>query len=121
MCSSDLAVGGLPMGAIELGIGASVLVLGAMIGIGRRAPLPLVFAAVGFFGSMHGYAHGSEMPRIADPLVFSAGFLTGTASLHLAGVLIGEVARQYRTGIPVLRAAGVGVAGLGGLFLLGIA
>ena len=103
------------------GIAASVLVLGAMIAAGRRAPLPVVMAAVAFFGSMHGYAHGVEMPRIAAPLLFSAGFLTGTASLHLIGVLIGEVARQYRAGLTTLRAAGVAVAGLGGLFLLGIA
>lgn len=115
-----IGIAGLPMTLVELGIAGSVLVLGAMIGIGRRAPTLAVMAGVAFFGSLHGYAHGVEMPRIAAPLLFSAGFLTGTATLHLIGVLIGEVARQYGRGLHALRVAGSVVALLGVLFLLGI-
>lgn len=115
-----ISYGGIPMAGIELGISLSVLVLGLMIAIGRSAPVLAVMAGVAFFGSLHGYAHGVEMPRIAAPLLFAAGFLTGTATLHLIGVLIGEVARQYRRGLPVLRLVGSGVAGLGALFLGGV-
>lgn len=116
-----LLSGAIPMVLIELGIGASVVVLGAMIALARRAPLYATMAAVAFFGSLHGYAHGVETPTVAEPALYAAGFLLGTAVIHLAGVLIGEVARQYRAGIHVLRGAGVGIALLGALFVTGLA
>lgn len=115
-----LVTGAIPMEMIELGIAASVLVLGGMIAVARRIPVLAVMAGVAFFGSLHGYAHGVETPTIAEPAQYAAGFLLGTAGIHLAGVLIGEVARQYRAGIPVLRTAGGGIAVLGVLFLAGV-
>ena len=112
--------GGIPMAWIELGIAGSVLVLGAIIALGRRLPVLVAMAAVGFFGTMHGYAHGVETPAIAEPLLYALGFLSGTATIHLAGVLIGEVALKYRAGVPVLRASGGAIALMGALFLVGV-
>jgi urease accessory protein len=112
--------GGIPLEAIELGIGLSVLVLGAIIALGGRLPVLAAMAAVGFFGFMHGYAHGVETPSIAEPVLYSIGFLSGTATIHLAGVLIGEVAKQYRAGIPVLRGSGGVIAVMGAVFLFGV-
>lgn len=105
---------------LELGIGASVLVLGVAIALGRRLPVLPVMAAVAAFGSLHGFAHGIETPKIADPALYAGGFLLGTALIHLAGVLIGEVSRQYERGLTVLRAGGAAFAVIGGMFLLGV-
>lgn len=111
---------GIPMEFIELGIAASVLILGAVIALGRRLPVPVAMAAVGFFGFLHGYAHGVETPAIADPIPYALGFLAGTAAIHVAGVLIGEVALKYRAGVPALRTSGAVIAMMGVLFLAGV-
>ncbi|MFM2106919.1 MAG: nickel uptake transporter HupE [Chloroflexota bacterium] len=116
-----LVVSGIPMGAVELGIGGSVLLLGAIIAAGRRLPILAAMTAVGFFATFHGYAHGVETPTIAEPVQYALGFLGGTALLHLAGVLIGEVALRYRLGHPALRLSGVAVAVAGLLFVTGLA
>lgn len=112
--------GGIPMEIIEFGIAASVLVLGGVIAAGRRLPVVVAMVAVAVFGSMHGYAHGVETPTIAQPGVYAIGFLLGTACIHLLGVLIGEVARQYQSGPRALRIAGAAIAMMGGLFLIGV-
>jgi urease accessory protein len=112
--------GAIPMEVIELGIAASVLVLGGMIAAGRRIPVPVVYVAVALFGSMHGYAHGVETPDIAEPTLYAMGFVFGTAVIHLFGVLIGEVAKRYERGLPVLRAGGAAFAVIGAMFLLGV-
>lgn len=115
-----VASGFVPMPFVEAGIAGSVLLLGFAIALARRIPIAAVMAAVGFFGSLHGYAHGVEIPEIATPLLYAFGFLSGTAGIHLLGVLIGEVARQYRAGLNVLRGLGAAVGVVGGLFLAGI-
>lgn len=114
------ASGLVPMSAVESGIALSVLLLGGMIAAGSRIPRPAIYGAVGFFGSLHGYAHGVEIPQVADPLLYGLGFLLGTATIHLFGVLIGEVAKRYQRGVPVLRASGGVFALLGAAFLVGL-
>ncbi len=115
-----LSSGAIPMAVIELGIAASVLVLGGMIAAGSRIPRPLIYVAIALFGSMHGYAHGIETPAIAEPVLYAVGFVSGTATIHLFGVLIGEVAKRYQRGVSVLRASGGAFSVLGALFLLGV-
>lgn len=120
-----MALGGLlgmndvGLGAIELGIASSVLVLGLAIAADRRFPVMLVLAAVGFFAVFHGYAHGLEMPTVANPVEYSIGFMTGTAGLHLLGVLIGDIARRYARGHTVMRVIGGAVAGIGAWYITG--
>ena len=115
-----LTSGVIPMEVIELGIAASVLILGGMIAAGPRIPTPVVYVAVGFFGSLHGYAHGVETPAIAEPVLYAFGFVFGTATIHLFGVLIGEVAKRYSRGVPALRAGGAAFSLIGALFLFGV-
>ena len=105
--------------AIEAGIAISVLALGIAIAMDRKFPLSLAMTAVGFFAIFHGYAHGAEMPGVANSLTYAAGFLTGTAALHLFGVLIGDIARRYARGQTVLRMTGGVIAALGVSFLVG--
>ena len=115
-----LTSGVIPMEVIELGIAASVLILGGMIAAGPRIPTPVVYVAVGFFGCLHGYAHGVETPAIAEPVLYAFGFVFGTATIHLFGVLIGEVAKRYSRGVPALRAGGAAFSLIGALFLFGV-
>jgi len=110
---------GLGSTAIELGIALSVILLGVVIVLDKRLPVRLVMGAVVFFGFFHGYAHGVEIPNVARPGTYAVGFLTGTALIHLLGVLIGEVAKRYSAGRLVLRVASSGFVVLGGVFLLG--
>ena len=116
MGRADLGIGST---AIEVGIALSVVLLGIVIVLDRRLPVRIVMVAVIFFGFFHGYAHGVEIPSVARPVTYAAGFLIGTAMIHLLGVLIGEVAKRYSSGRLVLRIASSGFVVLGGIFLLG--
>lgn len=106
-------------GVIEAGIAISVLSLGIVIALDRSLPFAVAMVAVAFFATFHGYAHGAETPDIARPIVYAFGFLTGTAIIHLVGVLIGDIAKRYRAGRLVLRIAGAAASVVGALFLFG--
>jgi urease accessory protein len=122
---SVMAVGGLlgamnvGLTAIEAGIAFSVLILGLAIAAERRVPVVAAIAAVSFFAVFHGYAHGAEMPAVANAGRYAAGFMTGTAVLHIMGVLIGDIAQHYARGKVLLRYAGGAIAGAGLWFLAG--
>lgn len=111
---------GLPSEAVELAIAISVILLGAVILLDRRLATPVAMAVVAFFGFFHGFAHGAEIPAIADALVYAIGFVSGTALLHLLGVLIGDIAKRYQNGIPVLRAGGALFVAVGVMFIAGV-
>jgi len=120
-----MAVGGvlgwldIGLTAIESGIALSVLGLGLAIAADKKLPISLAMTAVGFFAIFHGYAHGAEMPGVARASTYAAGFLTGTAVLHICGVLIGDIAQHYKRGKIMLRVAGAGIAAAGAAFLFG--
>jgi urease accessory protein len=61
------------------------------------------------------------MPTVAEPLRYAAGFLAGTAALHLLGVVAGDISQHYVRGKLLLRLAGGAIAGLGTWFLLAAA
>ena len=120
---SVMALGGLlgmqdvGLGAIEFGIAFSVLVLGSAIAADKRLPVAVAMVAVAVFAVFHGYAHGGEMPQVAEPVRYAAGFLTGTAMLHVTGLVIGDISQHYERGKQALRVAGIIIAGLGCVFL----
>lgn len=109
---------GLP--STEMGIAASLVILGSIIAAERRLPILLAMAGVGFFAIFHGYAHGAEMPQTAEPVAYATGFLTGTALIHIAGVVIGDIAKHYPRGPIVLRVGGSLIAIVGILFIIGV-
>ncbi len=123
---SVMALGGalglidIGLSSIELGIAGSLVLLGLIIAAERRLPILLAMLGVGFFAIFHGYAHGSEMPDTAQPVIYALGFLTGTALIHIAGVVIGDIARQYRRGKAFLRVGGGLIALVGVLFIAGV-
>lgn len=120
-----MALGGLlgwidiGLSAIEVGIAFSVLALGTAIALDKTVPLVAAMCAVAVFAIFHGYAHGAEMPAVARPTTYALGFMTGTALLHLSGVLIGDISQHYAKGKVLLRVAGAAIAAVGGVFLYG--
>lgn len=105
-----------PMLPVELGIALSLIVLGGAIALAWRAPIWLASAIVALFAIFHGYAHGTELPSIADPIAFSLGFVLTTGLLHLAGIGIGLLYNKPG-GVPVLRGLG-GLIALSGVYFL---
>lgn len=74
---------------IEHGITASLLLLGAALGMAWKPSLPVALGVVALCGACHGFAHGSEMPAGSLPLLFLAGMAVATALLHAGGVATG--------------------------------
>jgi urease accessory protein len=111
---------GLGSAVIEYGIASSVILLGAVIAIERNLAIGVAMAVVGVFAMFHGYAHGAEIPTVARPMLYAGGFLTGTALIHLSGVVIGDISKRYRSGRVALRVGGLAIATLGLGFVAGV-
>jgi urease accessory protein len=110
---------GVPMPPVEIGIAASLVTLGAAIALGWRAPVWVASIVVAIFAIFHGYAHGVELPSMADPTAFSLGFVLATGSLHVAGIAIGLIARRPGGAIAV-RGMGIAIA-LAGVYYVTLA
>ena len=115
VAGAALGLLGVAVPGIELLIAGSVLVLGLLVGVGRRggrAWLPAVAVAM---GAVHGVAHGAEAPGGGVPVAFLAGVVLVTAVLHGLGAVVGTGLR----GRPAVRtAAGAAVAACGAVLLV---
>ncbi len=109
---SVLGIAGVPVPFVEVGIALSVLLLGAVIAAGWRAPVAVAIAIVAFFGALHGYAHGAELPEAASPAAHATGFVLSTGLLHLGGIALGELRRLPR-GMLLVRLGGAAIAATG--------
>ncbi len=112
-----LGILGVPLPAPELAIALSALVLGIAVALAVPAPFWAAGIVVSVFAVFHGYAHGRELPEASNALAYGVGFVVATGMLHGIGILIGTLTR-WRTGVYVVRALGVAIAGLGGMFLM---
>jgi urease accessory protein len=111
-----LGVVGMPLPAGELLIALSVVVLGALVAMAWRLPIWAALAIVGVFAVAHGHAHGVELPRAADALAFTVGFVLSTGLLHLGGITIGLLSR-WSAGVIAIRSSGCAVALAGCYFV----
>jgi len=114
-----LGVIGVPIPAVETGIAASAVVLGAMVAFAARPPIWIAAVIVGAFAIFHGHAHGTELPDAANPLAYSVGFVLATGMLHLGGIAFGLLVR-WPAGKIAVRAGGGAIALAGVGFLTGI-
>jgi urease accessory protein len=105
------SLAGLEIPAVEVGIAASVVILGGLLAVGRRCLISLAVTLTGMVAIFHGYAHGVEMPGGAAAALYCLGFVSATALLNGAGLVLGLVALGRH---HVIRLAGafVTVAGL---------
>ena len=111
-----MGISGIGLPGVELGIAASVIVLGAAVALDFSLPTAAAMGLVGFFALVHGHAHGSEMPLAASGLTYGLGFMLATALLHAfgigLGISIGKIATS-RGSTLVLRVAGGAMAAAG--------
>jgi urease accessory protein len=105
-----LGIPGVGMSYLELGIGLSVVMLGAALALALAPPLAVAMALAGLFAIFHGMAHGAEMPGTASALAYGLGFITATAMLHAIGALGLLAARKRR--ISQFAGGAMAVAGL---------
>jgi urease accessory protein len=87
-------------------------VLGLAVATDLRLPVVPAAVLVGVFAIFHGISHGAEMPEMAAPLAYGAGFVLATTALHLAGIGLGTALPRV-LGRVVTRAAGALTAAFG--------
>jgi len=122
IAGGTLGMAGIDIPFVETGIALSVVILGAIIALGMRAPVATAMAIVGAFAVFHGHAHGAEMPHDASGLTYGAGFMLGTALLHASGLALGFfIGRIGEARSPdIVRAAGMLTSVAGIAILAGI-
>ncbi|PWG65716.1 HupE/UreJ family protein [Spiribacter halobius] len=114
-----LALAGVGLPAVELGVAGSVLAFGLLVACAARIPLGAGIALTGAFALFHGFAHGAEMAAGASAALYGGGFLAATALLHAAGMIAGQLGR-YRLGAVLVRAGGAATAAAGATLLAGL-
>jgi urease accessory protein len=97
---------------VEPMIAASLLVLGLLVAVHARLPLPAAAAMVGVFALFHGAAHGSELPAAQAQAALS-GMVAGTMLLHISGMLLGRHVLARNIWLPRIAGTAVAAAGLG--------
>jgi urease accessory protein len=119
-----LGIVGVPLPFVEYGIALSVVALGVALVIPKKLPTWVAMIFVGVFALFHGHAHGTDLPELSetavDVLAYVFGFLVATASLHLMGALIGQMAVDTPRGAQVLRFSGLLIAAAGIFIVFGI-
>lgn len=111
-----LGLAGIALPQVEGAIAMSVFALGLAIALRAHMPMVVAMLFVGFFAIFHGHAHGEEIPRMAEPAPFVAGFMLASALMHLAGVSIGYLLRREQA--RAILGAFVGGAGAHMLVLI---
>lgn len=112
-----LGFAGLHIPFMETGIAASVLALGLLVAVAARLPMSLALGMSALFALIHGVAHGLELPELASPWGYAAGFGAATAALHAAGYAVVRALPQAAT--PLIRLAGAASAATGAWLLAG--
>lgn len=111
-----IGIFGIAIPAVEMGIALSAVGLGLCILLALRPTLWVASLIVGAFAIFHGHAHGTELPGSADPIIYATGFVIATGLLHLAGIVLGLLAK-WDAGRLAVRAGG-GVIALAGVAFL---
>lgn len=107
-----LGAAGLALPLTEVGIAASVAVLGLMLLAGRQLPQRAGLLLIALAASLHGLAHGAEMPVGGSFAAYAAGFALTTALLHTAGVGLGVALAQAQAWVWRSAALATTAAGL---------
>jgi len=110
-------VAGINPPLTEIGIGLSVVALGAAVAFSVRMPVAAAMAFVGFIAIFHGHAHGAEMPETASGLAYGIGLIIATALLLACGIGIGlslgRVAQDRVRRVTRLAGGAMSLAGIG--------
>ena len=104
-----LGFAGLEIPLMETGIAGSVLAFGLLVAVAARLPVAMALGLTALFALTHGVAHGLELPALASPWGYAAGFVAATAALHGAGYAL--VRWLPQAAAPLVRVAGAASAG----------
>lgn len=110
-----LGLKGVQIPLMETGIAASVLAFGLLVAVAVRLPMAAALGLTAVFALSHGVAHGLELPALASPFGYAAGFVIATAALHGVGYAL--VCLLPQAAAPLVRIAG-GASALTGVWLL---
>lgn len=111
-----LGVSGIKVPFTEIGVLASVIILGLFISAKIKTPVFISSLVVGLFAIFHGHAHGTEMPLASEPISYCFGFTMVTILLHIVGIAIGLSFNKWASE-KSFRLAGASVT-LFGIYLL---
>lgn len=89
-----LGFAGLPVPFFEVGILASILILGILLAGAFKLPLVYSSLIVGLFAIFHGHAHGAEMPESISAASYAVGFALATAMFHVTGIGLGMLMQK---------------------------
>ncbi|THK36581.1 HupE/UreJ family protein [Ensifer sp. MPMI2T] len=84
-----LGIEGIGVPFVEIGIAASVIVLGLAVALRWNPPTAVAMGVASLFAIFHGHAHGAEMPMDTSGVQYALGFMAATALLHVAGIGLG--------------------------------
>lgn len=90
---------------MEVGITATLVVLGGLIACAVKGPMILRAVVVALTAIIHGFVHGTELPAEAA-LPFAAGLLASSALVVMTVLWLGNYIQKYATGV-VAQIAGV--------------
>ncbi|MBC8049245.1 MAG: HupE/UreJ family protein [Chitinophagales bacterium] len=111
-----LAIAGVAVPFVEMGIALSVVVLGLVVAAQWKSPVALAMLLVGAFAIFHGYAHGAEMPADTSGAAYAAGFMSATSLLHMAGIALGlgvaKIGNAYWARTAQFGGAAISIAGV---------
>jgi len=109
-----------PAPRVELGIAASVLMIGAAVALQLGLPVGLASAIAGVFAIFHGVAHGAEVPSTMSGLGYGVGFMAATMVLHAMGIGAGLLTQRLvdPMGGYALRAIGGCIAAIGVMMVI---
>ncbi|WP_333877447.1 HupE/UreJ family protein [Methylobacter sp.] len=90
-----LGLAGFGFAYVETAILFSLLLVGVALSFGTaRLSEAVILTSIAAFASMHGLAHGSEMPVDASAYAYIGGFVSATAVLHVSGLALGWIAQR---------------------------
>lgn len=117
---SGLALAGIGLPGVELGIAASLVVFGALLATRAGLPAAAAAAVVAVFALFHGHAHGMELPAMAAPAAYVLGFVAATGLLHLLGIGLALGLKRLPAWSELsVRLAGSAVAAAGLVLIVG--
>jgi urease accessory protein len=108
-----MAVLGVALPGVEVGILASLVALGLLVAGAARLPLGAGLGVASVAALFHGHAHGSELPLATSPLGYGLGILLASLVLMGAGMALGLGTQHSGVREKLLRAGGVAMAATG--------
>lgn len=88
LAGAVLAITSVWVTPVENGILLSLLVGACLLGFRTNLPLLIVYALIGVSGSIHGIAHGLELPKDAMVLSYIVGFVLAFTLILSAGLVL---------------------------------